>query len=93
MHVRFIVAGLTIGLLLGAAASAGAQTPAPPAPEPSLPGGCVVTSAGLQCPQLPQGCVVTSAGLQCPPGTQVESATDRGTATVTPTPEGSRVNG
>lgn len=88
MRIRFIVAGLTIALLLAVAASAGAQTPPPPptGAPPSLPTGCVVTSAGLQCPQLPAGCLVTSAGLQCPPGSGVESETAASTPTPTPVP-------
>ena len=77
-----ILAGVIAGLL-ALAGAASAQTPEPPAPPPTvtpptLPAGCFVTSAGLQCPQLPAGCVVTSAGLVCPPGTGVagESATN-----------------
>jgi len=81
MGLRLAVAGLSAAVVLAVASPAGARTPAPP----TLPAGCVVTSAGLQCPQLPQGCLVTSAGLQCPPRNDVESATDEGTATVTPT--------
>jgi hypothetical protein len=61
--------------------------PAPGTTTPSqLPPGCVITSAGLQCPQLPPGCVITSGGLQCPPTGGVQEETGGSTPTPTPTP-------
>jgi hypothetical protein len=89
MHIRVAIScALACAVLVGTPTLARAQ-------EQPVPPGCVVTSAGLQCPQLPPGCIVTSAGAQCPSLTPAPvptqaalgvSVTSTPTPTRTPTP-------